>query len=313
MTGRLAACLIFLWAGAACALELSLPSGSRLISDRGSAFDSYYLPTGAWTDGAVPVMTVEGRVARQSWRVESAAITTLQILEPLRAQLTAAGYETVFECATRVCGGFDFRFAIEVIPAPDMYVDIRDFRFLAARSDTSVVSLLVSRSRTAGYVQIIEVGPPDRAALRTGAEGGAAPAAQSAAVDVPVAQPDLAGRLRETGSVILFDLEFASGTTNLADAPYASLRELAAFLKANPSARIAVVGHTDVVGDLTVNIAVSKRRAAAVRQRLIDAHGIAGNRIDAEGMGYLAPVASNLTSDGRDRNRRVEVILLSLD
>ena len=74
--------------------------------------------------------------------------------------------------------------------------------------------------------------------------------------------------------------------------------------------RIALVGHTDTVGGLEANINVSRARARSVRQRLIESYGIAEERLDAEGMGYLAPVASNLTAEGRDQNRRVEVVLL---
>ena len=86
---------------------------------------------------------------------------------------------------------------------------------------------------------------------------------------------------------------------------------ISAFLQENPTIRIAVVGHTDSVGALNANIALSKKRARAVRDRLTGRHDIAANRIEAEGMGYLAPIASNLTEEGRRANRRVEIILLS--
>ncbi len=74
--------------------------------------------------------------------------------------------------------------------------------------------------------------------------------------------------------------------------------------------RIMLVGHTDSVGGLDPNIALSRDRAASVRQRLIDAYGVAPNRLEAQGMGYLAPIASNLTAQGRETNRRVEAVLL---
>ncbi|MEM7521233.1 MAG: OmpA family protein, partial [Pseudomonadota bacterium] len=47
-----------------------------------------------------------------------------------------------------------------------------------------------------------------------------------------------------------------------------------------------------------------------VRQRLIDEFGVPAAQLDAEGMGYLSPIASNLDPAGRDRNRRVEVVIL---
>ncbi|MFC6587568.1 OmpA family protein [Sulfitobacter pacificus] len=57
---------------------------------------------------------------------------------------------------------------------------------------------------------------------------------------------------------------------------------------------------------------MSRARARSVRQRLIDGYGVSAARLDAEGMGYLAPVASNIDEAGREQNRRVEVVLLGL-
>ena len=58
--------------------------------------------------------------------------TVLQILAPLRDQLEEQGYEVRLDCAARDCGGFGFRFGIEVVPAPDMMVDISRYHFLSA-------------------------------------------------------------------------------------------------------------------------------------------------------------------------------------
>ncbi|WP_050931555.1 OmpA family protein [Aestuariivita boseongensis] len=290
------------------AVEMSMPTGSRLVSDRGSAFDSYDLPVGPWQGGTVETVTLEGRVDRQSWRVESGSITTLQLLDPLRTQLREAGLDLVFDCDAQSCGGFDFRFAIEVIPTPDMYVDIRDYRFLAARGEDRAVSLLISRSRTAGYVQIIQVSPADQEGLQISPGGAPAPVMQN-----PDRPKDLAARLVEQGHVTLDDLEFEIGSTNLGTASYDSLASLAAFLLANPSAVVALVGHTDASGALDVNISVSRERAASVLRRLVEDYAVPEAQLRAEGMGYLAPRASHLTAEGRELNRRVEAVLLALD
>ena len=298
-------CLLFA-GGPATAMDFSLPAGSRLISDRPSTFDSYELPVEPYADGQVETRLLEGRVDRQSWRVDSAAITTLQLLDPLRQQLDDAGFETVFDCNAQACGGFDFRFAIEVIPTPDMFVDIRDFRFVAAQSGDEAVSVLVSRSRTAGYVQIVQVGPPENGRLDVASDGEEI---QTAADDAG----DLSARLREFGHVVLADLVFATGTEDLDGAEYASLQELAEFMAAFPEAQIALVGHTDATGALDLNVDLSRQRAQTVRARLTERHGVAEDRIEAEGMGYLSPRASNLTQAGRERNRRVEAVLLFLE
>ncbi len=281
------------------AQDLSLPTGARQVSDRTSALDSYNLPTGVFADGQVPYTTVEGRVERLTWRLQAGSSTTLQILAPLREQLQAQGFDVTFECEAQTCGGFDFRFGTEVVPTPDMYVAIHDYRFLSASRGDDVLSLLVSRNEPEGYVQMIRVTP----------------------VDVPPAPPlvieetvdgsgGLIADLRADGHVILDDLHFHTGETTLGEGPFTSLNLIAGYLSDNPETRLALVGHTDDTGALQANINVSMKRAEAVRTRLIDAHGVAPNRIEAQGAGYLAPITSNATPEGREVNRRVEAVLL---
>lgn len=313
---RLAVCFVLaaLAPVSASASGLTLPGNARQLSDRVSPLDSFALPLGPFAAGNVPTRLFEGRVERQSWRLDGATTTTLQILAPLRAQITAAGYDIVFDCHDLACGGFDFRFGIEVIAAPDMHVDIHDFRFLAAiRGDDEALGLLISRVGSSAYVQVVQSAPPEQERLliapRNGPDPQIAPGKsgwQSGGQPGKVAE-----ELLTQGHVILGDLVFATGAAQLGDGPFTSLQQLAGFLKANPGHRMALVGHTDNVGSLTGNIALSRNRAAEVRARMIGIHGIAGERIKAEGMGYLAPVASNLTPQGREANRRVEAILLS--
>ena len=85
------------------------------------------------------------------------------------------------------------------------------------------------------------------------------------------------------------------------------------MLKAEPDLRVALVGHTDAVGSLDANTALSRRRAEAVRDRLVQSYDVAPGRVEAQGAGYLAPRASNLTEAGREQNRRVEVVVLSAE
>lgn len=301
----LGACLALVPAVAG-AIELTLPSSARQLTDRVSVLDSYDLPVAPYADQTVPVRRFEGRVQRRSWRVDGGAITTLQVLTPLREQIEAAGYELVFECRDIACGGFDFRFDTDVIPAPDMHVDIRNYRFLSAVSKAdAALSVLVSRSRSAAYIQIVQVTP---------IPGQADEIPQQPDVQPAPVPPDAGGVVADLvahGHVILDGLSFETGAATLGNGPDAALQALATYLEATPGQRIALVGHTDSAGSLSANISLSKRRAAAVRQRLVEKFGVDPGRIDAEGMGYLAPIASNLTTVGRETNRRVEAILLS--
>ena len=296
---RTLALLIMTLCGPAVAQDLTLPAGSRLVSERTSALDSYDLPVGVFADGTIPVRQVEGRVERFTWRMQVGASTTLQIMAPMREQIEAQGYEILFQCEARACGGFDFRYGTEVVPTPDMYVAINDYRFLSAQRGTDVLSLLVSRNAPDGYVQLIRVSSD-----------------LSAPAPTPTARPPepgsdaLISTLVQDGHVTLRDLSFQTGEVALGPGPFPSLTRLAAYLAANPGTRLALVGHTDDTGDLQTNIAVSTRRAEAVRTRLIDAHGVAPDRIEAKGVGYLAPITSNATAQGRDLNRRVAAVLL---
>ena len=109
----------------------------------------------------------------------------------------------------------------------------------------------------------------------------------------------------------VFDrLNFDSGTTTLTADSVPTVTNLAAILKAYPSVRVSLEGHTDNTGDAAQNRQLSVDRANAVRDRLVQA-GIAGDRISAAGHGQDKPVASNDTEEGKARNRRTELIVLS--
>ena len=82
-------------------------------------------------------------------------------------------------------------------------------------------------------------------------------------------------------------------------------------MTANPGTVASIGGHTDSVGTETYNQGLSERRAAAVRQVLIDRFNIGSARLTATGYGEMQPVASNATPQGRERNRRVESVLSS--
>jgi len=293
------------------AVTLDFPANADMTTQTRSALGSHLLPTGPYANGQVPGVTAEGDVLQQSWRINAAGLTTLQLLRPLREQLQTDGFEILFECETDTCGGFDFRFGISVIGAPDMYVDLSDFRYLTARRDSAAgpehVSLLVSRSSNAGFVQVTVVGPPGTAPVT-------AEVSQTVARAVGATLPDdFAARIEVEGHVILSDLTFETGSAQLGPGPFASLDQLAAYLLQNPDRQVALVGHTDSQGSLDGNIGLSKRRAGSVLERLVSDHDIPRRQLAAEGMGFLAPVASNLTPEGREANRRVEAIITSTE
>lgn len=291
------------------ATELSLPPAARVVAEERNDYTSYALPISAWEKGEVPSIWAEGAMERQAWRIDNERLNTLQILAPLRDQLTQAGYDILFECKTRDCGGFDFRFGTEVMAEPEMHVDLGDFRFLSAQrmgtDRPEYVSLMISKSREAGYVQLTTIGAPGTVT------SAPVKSTKLSAGSFIVQSPDFMGELEARGAAVLSDLIFSTGSSKLNDGRYQSLADLAAFLRDNPDQGILLVGHTDFEGSLTGNVALSRKRAEAVRKALIKEYDVPRRQVEAEGVGYLSPRASNQTAEGRTENRRVEVILTS--
>jgi outer membrane protein OmpA-like peptidoglycan-associated protein len=299
-------------AGPAAALTLDLPAKVVSEESRSESPGSYALPTAAFDGNTVPSRQVEGALDQRAFQLDAPGMTTLAVLAPLREQVIAAGYDVIFECQVRDCGGFDFRFGTDVMPEPDMHIDLGDFRFLSAQRDGEAVSILVSRTASSAYVQITRVTDAPLPATAITSTVDLDEEGQSRAVDTVQPQATAVGAaLDDAGVAVLDDLIFASGAATLTAGDYASLAAVAAWLEANPDGTIALVGHTDASGSLAANTALSERRAEAVAEVLIDSYGADRNRIAAKGVGFLAPRATNQTDEGRQKNRRVEVIVTS--
>jgi OOP family OmpA-OmpF porin len=290
---------------------LALPSNARETHKETKAEAVYGAPVAPYSSGALPVFDVAGRVSKTAYRIPQQGVTPQQIIAPIKQALGESGFDILFECRDRYCGGFDFRFGTEVIPAPNMFVDLFDFTFVTARREQAYITLLASRDATAGYLQIIQVTPDGTEPILPETIG--ATVVPKGSKETRAAQGGIAEQLDSRGRAILGDLDFASGSSDLGQAAFESLEDLATYLKENEPWRIALVGHTDSTGSLDVNIALSERRASSVRKRLIETHGLRPSRIEAKGIGYLAPIASNLNEEGREANRRVEAILLSAE
>ncbi|HMO06213.1 MAG TPA: OmpA family protein [Paracoccaceae bacterium] len=318
-----AAILSFGPAPGAAALPLEFPAPARATAATSDALASLALPVGPWDGRAVPHRRAEGSLQRQAWRVDAPGLPTLALLSPLRDQIAAQGFRILYECDTQICGGFDFRYALDLLPEPQMHVDLGDFRFLAAEKGDEALILMVSRSAAAGFVQLSRVTPADPAATILAANpapvaeilppqvGAGLPAAGDVVTlsSANASAAGLAGRLADAGGAVLEDLVFASGAAVLEPGDYPSLAALADWLRADPSRRVTLVGHTDAAGGLETNIALSRRRADSVRAKLIGNHGVAAQQVRAEGVGFLAPRASNETDEGRQANRRVEAVV----
>ena len=100
---------------------------------------------------------------------------------------------------------------------------------------------------------------------------------------------------------------FATGQAALKSEALHYLYPLAAMMRDDPERTAIIEGYTDNVGSDEANLDLSQRRADAVREFLLR-NGVSGERVTARGFGEASPIASNDTSEGRQQNRRVEIV-----
>jgi outer membrane protein OmpA-like peptidoglycan-associated protein len=174
------------------------------------------------------------------------------------------------------------------------------------QADGTHLKVYVGETRVAN-VPNAEIGRADRIWFRL---NGWSPAAPRMVADLRVASGgrDLYRALADSGRVATRGIYFETASDQLRPESTPTLREIAALLAGHEGLRLTIEGHTDAAGDARANHALSERRAAAVRGALVELFGADGARLAAVGRGADRPAASNATAEGRQMNRRVELV-----
>ena len=121
---------------------------------------------------------------------------------------------------------------------------------------------------------------------------------------------DLRRKLISEGSVSTNGILFDSGSANIQPQSYGIIRQISQVLLQERAMRLNIIGHTDSDGPDDSNMALSKRRADAVKNALVTVYNISADRLETEGKGESEPVGDNSTADGKAQNRRVEFVKL---
>lgn len=289
-------------------LSLPIPEGAVQTETLSLANTDLVIPVGVWSmSSGVPTRIVSGGLQRQIFKMPKSGLTEQQISAPIISTLEQAGFDMLLSCQGQQCGGFDFHTAAPLAQPPAIFVDLRFFVAMTFRNaQGDFVFAVVSRFASDIYIQTDHMtvrqlelsGPSQQIALRL-----------QNTLDRSSDPKEYPKTLKQGGAIILSDLTFDSGSAKLGDQEYDSLTALADYLQTHQDSKIILIGHSDAVGSLQGNITLSQKRAASVRRRLIGDHGINPDRILAQGVGYLAPIAPNTTDENRDKNRRVEAIL----
>ena len=275
--------------------------GAQIVKYSQEKFNEYTLLLGkAKARKPGEHQAVEGAVTMIRYQIDKER-TTLEVFKNYEKALADAGFETLFACKNKECGGRDF--GLVVIPYDGVMSDnYNDQRFLAAKltrpEGTAFVSLYVVKAYNIGgpkkdnvYVQLDII---ETAAMETG--------------KVTVDAEAIGKGLDAEGHIAIYGIYFDSGSDKVKAESDEALGEIAKLLKSRPDLGLLVVGHTDNRGKLDYNMDLSKRRAASVVTALTEGHGIDAARLTPAGVGFLAPVASNRGDAGRSQNRRVELV-----
>jgi len=276
-------------------------------------FDEYVLALGpavrndAGARVAQKRAILEGHITRIIYRGPKER-SSLEILRNYRIALEGAGFEILYSCGSDCGNSFagllygPTELRIKNTDTSGSAFDLpQDVRYLAAKlisGNREVhVSLLTAfdngfSGRSKQPVTLLEV--IESQAMDTG---------------MVTVDADAIGKgLDATGHMAIYGILFDTNSATIKPESDAVLTEIAALLNQRADLKLLVVGHTDNQGGFDYNMNLSKQRAGAIVIYLADKHGIAKERLQAEGVGYLAPVETNDTPDGRSQNRRVELV-----
>lgn len=123
--------------------------------------------------------------------------------------------------------------------------------------------------------------------------------------------PSVATVLRRENEVIIqmFGLNFPSGKSTIEPQYFALLTQVQSAIDLFPKCQVVVAGHTDSIGAEKQNLKLSQERADTVKQYFLANMGISEDRVEAIGYGESQPIASNDTKEGRERNRRIDIVI----
>ena len=241
--------------------------------------------------------TVNGKVTRIEYAYRP-GLSVEAVYREFARSFEQAGMRPLFTCADASCGTGTG--PTDSCNRP-WYSgnDQRQFTGAAEQNGSAaIISLHVHAperyARTIAVLSVIETSSPT-------------PREEGVGVGMPKALTD---QLRERGFTELGEPVFQEGSTRLTDNGERIVRGVAGFLKQNPRVRLFIVNHTDNDGRWESEMELSRGRAQAVARTLTSKYGIAANRLSAQGVGPLAPVADLRTEPGRKRNTRTTLVVM---
>jgi len=271
--------------------------GSTVLEYKTAEFDEFLLPLGKIIDASkfTKSQKIEGKVTKFKYSIPETA-STLMIAKSYEDALQNGGFQVLFQCSGDEC-------ADKSAPGNSRDTDSGRWCYVTYLCDQPMRYLAAKLSRATGDVYVALVVNKGFGTWLTIVE---MKPMQSGLVTVNAAA--LAKDIAQTGHASVYGIYFDTGKAVLKTESDETLAEIEKLLASNAQLKLHVVGHTDNVGTLASNMTLSKQRADAVVAALVTQHHIAAVRLQAAGVGPLAPVATNRSEEGRGKNRRVELV-----
>ena len=257
--------------------------GSYIESQEVKEFDKQQLVIGkVQQNGIVKTEKIEGKVTRIDYR-DPDNRSSLERMRNYEQAFKKGGFEIIYNCSKEECGP---EIQIETI---GYYPPERYLTALLKRKEGNVWIGVFVAAGPWTKIRIVEEKP-----METGM--------------VKVTADILKKNILKDGHMAVYGIYFDTGKSDIKPESAETIKEIATLLQKNPSLQIYIVGHTDNAGKLKDNIELSNKRAVAVVKELITRYKIDASRLEAGGVGPLAPVATNDTKEGKELNRRVEIV-----
>jgi outer membrane protein OmpA-like peptidoglycan-associated protein len=295
--------------------------GSEIVAYDSKRFETYELQTSTFKNydlGAKrrefvePPLKLEGGLTR-IWYEATGEASATELLRNYQNELKSQGFTILYDstqdpAATNWTNFLASYSTTEIKTSRSYYIF-----FAADKSGIRVSSAKLARPEGDVYVYLTAVQWAKDDAIYKAKKGA------YIAVDIITVQPmtqnmvtvsadEMATAISTSGRIALYGILFDTNKAEIKPESRPALEEIAKLLQKETAMKLHVVGHTDNVGGYDTNLGLSKRRAEAVVTALAKEFGIAADRLTANGVAYLAPVAVNSTEEGRAKNRRVELV-----
>ena len=302
-------------------------SGSILTYRDDAAYDEMKFPVGKVSskdDQAVAARSLDRAGQRTLLQyLTPAGKSSLEVVRNYQQDLKAAGYKATYECAGEACGSADWirqGYFISTLVSGAYWsnigdnspaacgggANIGDFRYALLENSANGSTVAVAAWRP-GMLSVY-CDEPEYQKRTSVVVVKLDTKAREQAMET-LSASEMGKSLDANGKVAVYGILFDTARADIKPESRASLDQIGALLKQQTRLKLHVVGHTDNAGTLASNIDLSKRRAEAVVTVLVSTYGIARDRLTANGVASLAPVASNGDEAGKAKNRRVELVL----